>query len=186
MILTVYAIMLPQQRVGGGWLAMNLIATIVCDFCYNYSSLFSLMQIAGGDQSDVDSDMDDLTPLHLVNETESRLPPLHPDDAHGTAQGPITPVPTTTNGDIPPHSNLDGLSKQEHPKLLDRIPGGENLLQQIRNDQYAAHRQENIHYPFRSRGDWQLGQWLTNSSLTQAQIDSFLKLEEVSNLVITS
>lgn len=79
---------------------------------------------------------------------------------------------------------MDGLSKQEHPKPLDRVPGGANLLQQIRNDRHAVHRRENLYYPFRSRGDWQLGQWLTNSKLTQAQIDSFLKLEEVSKFDI--
>lgn len=129
--------------------------------------------------------MDELPPLRPADENESGLPPLHIDAMHGAAQVPITPAPTTSNGDIPPDSDLHGLSKQEHPKLLHRMAGGENLLQRIRNDQYAIYRQENIHYPFGSRADWQLGQWLTNSSLTQAQIDSFLKLEEVSNPYIT-
>lgn len=131
------------------------------------------MQNVDTDSSDRDSDVDD---------TEAGPPGLDP---NGTQeQGPRDP--TTSNGDIPPNSDLHGLFKFEHPRLLSKTPGGENLLQRIDHDKYAPERLNNIHYPFQSRGDWQLGQWLTNSSLTQAQIDSFLKLAAVSHCDITS
>lgn len=130
--------------------------------------------------------MDDLPPLPPVDGMEESWLPLPPDGAYNAAQAPVTQAPSTTNHDIPPDSSLGGLSKQYHPKMLFRSAGGENLLQRIRRDPYGQYRQDNIYYPFASRGEWQLAQWLINSSLTQAQTDSFLKLEEVSNCHIVS
>ncbi|KAF7969079.1 hypothetical protein HWV62_28378 [Athelia sp. TMB] len=111
-------------------------------------------------------------------DTEEDIVPLGPDCARKPAPAPISHVPANNNGDMPPDSSLHGLNKRQHPRVPFRGAGGENLLQQIRRDRYAEYRADNIHYPFATRGDWQLGEWLTNSSLTQAQIDSFLKLEE--------
>ncbi|KAF7985012.1 hypothetical protein HWV62_10006 [Athelia sp. TMB] len=111
-------------------------------------------------------------------EDENELPPLAPDCTLTltSSPAPTIPNPTTLNGDIPPSSCLHGLSRVDHPRLPTHRPGGQNLLQKMRNDKYAIHRRTNIHYPFRSAEELQLAQWLTYSSITQAQIDSFLKL----------
>ncbi|KAF7980145.1 hypothetical protein HWV62_39591 [Athelia sp. TMB] len=113
-----------------------------------------------------DDDEDDTSD---VNETEEP-PPIH--------DGPANDIPTATtnNGDIPPDSDVQRLHKALHPKLLWREPNGENLLKRIDSDKYASEREENINFPFASRAEWQLAEWLTKSSLTQAQVDSFLKL----------
>lgn len=150
----------------------------VCNLHPILPQLHSLMQNAGDKLSGEESDIDEFEPPPL-DPDEPEQPPLSPDCSQRRTHEPITRAPTIPNGDIPSASNIHGLSKLEHPRILIRRPGGENLLQRIRGDQYAQQRKDNIHYPFRSRGDWQLAQWLTNSPLTQAQIDSFLKLEEV-------
>lgn len=164
-----------RYPVESGWLTRTLIAITVCHLYLTSPQLQPLKQNAGNNLSDGESDMD-----------EFQQPPLSPNCTQRSTRPPIyEPTlhsPTMLNGDIPPVCDLNGLSKYEHPVLPTRIPGGENLLQRIRHDQYADCRTDNIHYPFRSRGEWQLAQWLTNSSLTQAQIDSFLKLEEVKQL----
>jgi hypothetical protein len=59
-----------------------------------------------------------------------------------------------------------------------------NLLQQIEQNEHpdsvAARNEYDVHYPFASRADWQLGKWLASSPLPQAQINSFLRSEYVS------
>jgi len=71
-----------------------------------------------------------------------------------------------------------------HPSSPRPYPGGQNLLQRIdANDIYANHRKEStVHYPFASRAEWQLANWLAGASLSQAEINSFLKLDYVSYL----
>ncbi|KAG1852600.1 hypothetical protein C8R48DRAFT_777420 [Suillus tomentosus] len=44
-------------------------------------------------------------------------------------------------------------------------------------DAYAAHRKENIYYPFASLQDWELGSFLLCLSLSMAAINQFLRLE---------
>ena len=48
-------------------------------------------------------------------------------------------------------------------------------------DLLSEHRKTNAHYPFADRTEWELAQWLNLTSLTQQQIDSFLRLDYVSH-----
>jgi hypothetical protein len=59
-------------------------------------------------------------------------------------------------------------------------PGrGQTFRDRFNMDAYAAHRKENIYYPFASLQDWELGSFLLCSSLSMAAIDQFLGLELV-------
>lgn len=87
------------------------------------------------------------------------------------------PLPTIT--DPPPQITDAGLVKEDHPNQPYGFDGGQNLLQTMENDAYNDERLENPFYPFKSQGEWQLARWLSESRLTQAQIDKFLKLHEV-------
>jgi len=72
--------------------------------------------------------------------------------------------------------------KRYHPNRAMSSPGGENLLQSVNNDQFAQHRtgvDGNAYYPFATRDEWELVQWMTDASLTQQQIDVFLRLAYV-------
>jgi hypothetical protein len=46
-------------------------------------------------------------------------------------------------------------------------------------DENAYQRQNNIYYPFSERKEWELGKFLSET-LTQSQIDRYLKLQWVS------
>lgn len=95
----------------------------------------------------------------------------------GTVNANTPPAPTIT--DPYPQVTDAGLQKTDHPNQPYGFDGGQNLLQAMENDIYSDFRRENLYYPFRSMGEWQLARWISESRLTQAQIDKFLKLEEV-------
>lgn len=84
----------------------------------------------------------------------------------------ILPAGLTKVLDPNPSESFDGL-------------GGMNLLQQIEagtgpEDPAVQARAMGLsHYPFSSLRDWDLGHFLTTSSLSQAEIDKFLKLRRV-------
>jgi hypothetical protein len=79
--------------------------------------------------------------------------------------------------------SLDGITrhKEYHPNRAHFSSGGENLLQRMDQDLLSKHRETNVHYPFADRTEWELAQWLNSTSLTQQQIDSFLRLDYVSH-----
>jgi hypothetical protein len=56
---------------------------------------------------------------------------------------------------------------------------GQTFQDRFNMDAYAAHRKENIYYPFASLQEWELGSFLLCSSLSMAAIDQFLGLELV-------
>lgn len=92
-----------------------------------------------------------------------------------------------TAADVPPAVSLAGLEKHYHPNRSNSLAGGQNWLQQMDQDQYAQFRQNfDVHYPFASEDEWKLAHWLTSSGLPQSQINSFLKLDYVSNMSASS
>lgn len=67
-----------------------------------------------------------------------------------------------------------------HPRVMVDKPGGKNLLQEIDSDlRLKQFRRIRPYYPFASKAEWELGSWLCNGSLSQNDIDSFLKLDYV-------
>ena len=88
--------------------------------------------------------------------------------------------------DYLPSSDSITRHKEYHPNRAKFRQGGENLLQRMDQDLLSEHRKTNVHYPFADCTEWELAQWLNSTSLTQQQIGSFLRLDYVSHLFITS
>lgn len=118
----------------------------------------------------------------LSHEDDTDEPPeIFPLDHNCARPGPAdasTP-PEVTIADPYPQITDAGLRKINHPNQPHGFNGGQNLLQAMDNDMYSNLRRENGYYPFRSMEEWQLARWISESRLTQVQIDKFLKLEEV-------
>lgn len=128
------------------------------------------------------------SPLYksFLADAESVEPPSSPYEASpldrncarpGTAPAGTPPVPTIA--EPYPQITHAGLKKVDHPNKPYGFHGGQNLLQAMENDIYSNLRHENLYYPFRSEEEWQLARWISESRLTQAQIDKFLKLDQV-------
>ncbi|KAI6008951.1 hypothetical protein EDC04DRAFT_2871434 [Pisolithus marmoratus] len=67
-----------------------------------------------------------------------------------------------------------------HPNPPVSHPGGLNLLQRMEMDQYAPIRNsENIYFPFASRSEWELADWLSRGALSHKEIDTYLHLEHM-------
>jgi hypothetical protein len=118
-------------------------------------------------------DLPSLAPLYDVEDAnESCLP------------SPSPSIQDPTSDDNVPHTSLAGLHKVYHLSRSVSQAGGRNLLQQIdKGDEFATVRaQYDVHYPFSSRADWQLANWLTCAPLPQSEVNSFLRLDYVCNL----
>ena len=82
---------------------------------------------------------------------------------------------------------MAGLTKVMDPNPSEKFAnlGGMNLLQKIEAGSgpedvaVKARAMGLIHFPFSSNRDWDLASFLATSSLSQAEIDSFLKLQRV-------
>ncbi|KAH7908355.1 hypothetical protein BJ138DRAFT_1012981 [Hygrophoropsis aurantiaca] len=57
---------------------------------------------------------------------------------------------------------------------------GKNTLEQFESDAYAQQRIANPYFPFPTRGEWELGKFMCET-LTQSEMDRFLKLEWAKN-----
>lgn len=103
---------------------------------------------------------------------------LHPPSPSNLSSSPdpTSHVPTT----LALHS---GLHKEYHQKRSVGVPGGQNVLQKIEVDKLAFERKANIFYPFADKREWELSEFLALSSLSQAEINTFLKLHYVSETV---
>ncbi|KLO04020.1 hypothetical protein SCHPADRAFT_897360, partial [Schizopora paradoxa] len=58
---------------------------------------------------------------------------------------------------------------------------GRTIIDEIDGDQFAHERLRNRFYPFSSRDDFEVGAWFIRSSVSMADIDTFLGLSAVSN-----
>lgn len=95
--------------------------------------------------------------------------------------------PAPTSLEHPSNILAAGLTKVLDPNPSESFEGlgGMNLLQQIEagtgpEDPAVRARGMGLsHYPFSSLRDWDLGHFLATSSLSQAEIDKFLKLNRV-------
>jgi len=65
-----------------------------------------------------------------------------------------------------------------------RVVGyGKTALDLFNEDRFSDHRRLNLYYPWASKGEWEVAQYLLKSSLSLADIDEFLKLELVCSYV---
>lgn len=109
-----------------------------------------------------------------IYRSSSLHPPFPPN-------APIPPAPTTTT---PPSFNTK-LHKLYHANKSFGLVGGKNVLQKIEDDQLANERKNNIYFPCADETEWELVEFLSMSSLSQAEINEFLKLRYVSRLTGT-
>lgn len=91
------------------------------------------------------------------------------------------PAPTSPHlpQEIPPVASQIGLRRIDHPHCPISRPGGHNLLETMDLDQHADNRKTNLFYPFADKMDWEVARFIHDTSLTQQQIDRFLKLDYV-------
>jgi hypothetical protein len=85
--------------------------------------------------------------------------------------------------DVP--SSTPGLSdplEEEYAGAAKVYGQGQTFMDRFNADIYAEHRETNLYYPFASKEDWEIGNFLEGSSLSMAAIDTFLSLGLVSNL----
>lgn len=126
--------------------------------------------------------LDDLDTYEFVNyhdtgsaQSATSAMPVPP--AYGpppTVGGPVSHAESTTT-----HPKF---IKAYHPQRSGTHGRDLNLLERLDGDKYADIRRStnNYHYPFESDTEWEVVQWITRSSLTQQDIDAFLKLKYVS------
>ncbi|KAH8987547.1 hypothetical protein EDB86DRAFT_3065710 [Lactarius hatsudake] len=69
--------------------------------------------------------------------------------------------------------------QQYHPRSLFIYGQKPNTLERTAGDSFAHRWATNLYYPFQSRKEWGLARFLARSSLSQSEIDEFLKLEWV-------
>ncbi|KAF8546295.1 hypothetical protein OG21DRAFT_1427394, partial [Imleria badia] len=64
-----------------------------------------------------------------------------------------------------------------HPTTGTSHPGGINNLELMDQDRYLnICNMENLYYPFMSSSEWELANWLTSGTLSQKDIDWYLRL----------
>ena len=67
------------------------------------------------------------------------------------------------------------------------LPGRRpTFLERFSNDEFAEERKDVPYYPFRDREEWELAEFLSNSTLSMSAIDDFLELELVRILQTSS
>lgn len=126
--------------------------------------------------------VNDLDMLDPFNDTE--------EDLSGPPTTSFSPTPSVSTPMQGPHvrTPLTGLPAGIRTVFHSNTPlswtGGTNLLQKMDKDQFAEERQENIYFPFASRMEWDLASWLSTGGLSQKEVDSFLKLDYVSFLLL--
>jgi len=104
-----------------------------------------------------------------------RVPPLR---SSSTLPPPPPPISETS-----PHINAPSTTVEYHPRSSSIYRQGANAFERVQGDSFARRREANPHYPFQGREEWGLAHFLARSSLSQAEIDEFLKLEWVRRLV---
>ncbi|KAG1831920.1 hypothetical protein DFJ58DRAFT_848119 [Suillus subalutaceus] len=61
---------------------------------------------------------------------------------------------------------------------------GKTFLDLFDADEYAECRVDNLYYPFTSKEEWEVADYLLRSSLSMAAIDEFLKLSMVQTHIL--
>lgn len=69
----------------------------------------------------------------------------------------------------------------EYPRAAATWGRGQTFMDRFDSDVHANDRIENLYYPFASKQDWEIGEFLERSSLSMAAIDEFLALDLVSS-----
>ncbi|KAG2028780.1 hypothetical protein BDR03DRAFT_1019358 [Suillus americanus] len=87
------------------------------------------------------------------------------------------------------HDNIDDEFRMFEESLEEEYDGagacysqdGSTFLDLFDADEYAECRVDNLYYPFASKEEWEIADYLLRSSLSMAAIDEFLKLSMIQN-----
>ncbi|KAI6022479.1 hypothetical protein BKA83DRAFT_4054337, partial [Pisolithus microcarpus] len=73
-----------------------------------------------------------------------------------------------------------------HPNQGKCLKGGLNHLQRMDQDKFAHIRDsENVYYPFASKSEWELANWLASGALSQKEIDAYLHLQRTKDFPVS-
>ncbi|KAF8060125.1 hypothetical protein FPV67DRAFT_1564292 [Lyophyllum atratum] len=110
--------------------------------------------------------------------------PAIPSDSQPGITPPVTP-PNNQGEDF----EMDVDNAHSHPCFIEKHPStprtygrGQTLMDVFDEDPHADKRTEKPYYPFASRQEWELASFLLYSNLSMASINSFLKLELITQL----
>jgi hypothetical protein len=76
-----------------------------------------------------------------------------------------------------PHS--DNLFCHTFPGAAQAYGVGPTFMDNFDIDRHARERRDNLYYPFASRQDWEVAEFLLSSGMSMARIDRFLHLDSV-------
>lgn len=110
------------------------------------------------------------------------LPPLASTEPLADLPSPSSPLAPASGTAASIPSRAPSMYKLYHTNQSRGLAGGRNTLQAIAEDDKESekHRESNLYYPFHTRDEWQIANWMTSSGLSQSQINSFLHLDAVS------
>ena len=81
-----------------------------------------------------------------------------------------------------PSYSVIGLIKNFHPKRSMWVDTRKNIVNEIDDTNPLSQAQtktNNVYYPFMSKAEWELAEWLSLASLLQSSINNFLHLDWV-------
>lgn len=84
----------------------------------------------------------------------------------------------------PPKPYDNRFFTENYPTGVESFGQGDTFMDVFDADDHADKRRDNLYYPFASRQDWEIASWILRSSLSMAEIDSFLSLELVNNISV--
>lgn len=101
--------------------------------------------------------------------------------ANGGVQ-PIADAPTANS--IQPTASINKSPViDKHPSAGESFGEGKTIIDEILSESLGTEREQNIFHPFRDSDDFEMGAWLIKSGISMAEIDKFLKLPWVSEIV---
>ena len=73
---------------------------------------------------------------------------------------------------------------ERHPRESSTFGCGRDIFKRIRlSDTYSEVRSQNRFYPFSSKKDWEMASWLSRSGLSGAEVNEYLRLNRVCQLL---
>lgn len=98
---------------------------------------------------------------------------------HDLEPAPPAPPASIPAPTPPTPSHINTTATEYHPHSSFTYGQTANMFERIASDGFAHRRVDNPYYPFRGREEWGLARFLASSSLSQSEIDDFLKQEWV-------
>jgi hypothetical protein len=110
----------------------------------------------------------------------------HAENGLNAFQSHIPPSPSPPPPPPPPpppilEASAPSTFAEYHPHSSFCYGQGANTFERVQNDDFARRQGVNPYYPFKGQEEWELACFLARSSLSQTEIDEFLKLAWVTH-----